>query len=59
MCEESNTKKYGKEWTDDIVLRDSQVIHLGIELSNIRKFSTGKRVVICYLVQTLILIKKD
>ena len=48
MDEESNIISYKKDGTNDKVLGDSQVKDLGIELSNIRKFRTRKRVLMCF-----------
>ena len=49
MDEESNIAKHREDGTNYIVLGDSQVRYLGIELSNIRKVRDRKRVVTCYL----------
>ena len=48
MDEESNIARHKEDGTNNIVLGDSQVKDLGIELSNIRKFRAGKGVVMCY-----------
>ena len=48
MDEETNIVRHRKDETNNIVLGDSQVRDLGIELSNIRKIGTRKRVVMCY-----------
>ena len=45
---ESNIVRHREDGTNDIVLRDSRFRDLRIELSNIRKFRTSKRVVMCY-----------
>ena len=46
--EEINIVRHREDEANDMVLGDSQVTDLGIELSNIRQFSTRKKVVICY-----------
>ena len=42
MDEVSNLVRHREDGTNDVVLWDSQIMALGIELSNIRKFRTRK-----------------
>ena len=48
MDEKSNIFRYREDGANYMVLRDSQVRDLGIEVLNIRKFRIRKRVVMCY-----------
>ena len=49
MDEENIIVRHREDGTNDKVLEDSQIRDLGIELSNIRKFRTRKRIEMCYL----------
>ena len=57
--EESNIVRDREHGTNNIVLGDSQVRDLGIELSNIGKVRVRKRLVMCYPRADLILLKID
>ena len=48
MDDESNIVRDREDWTNYVVLGDSQVRDLGIEFSNIRKYRARKRIVMCY-----------
>ena len=48
MDKESNIVRDKEDRSNDIVLEDSQVLDLGIELSNIGKVRARKRLVMCY-----------
>ena len=48
MGKESHIVRHREDGTNDIVLRDSQVRDMGIELWSITAFMTRKRAVMCY-----------